>query len=167
MSNTNGIHTISILVANKPGVLVRCAQIFARRAFNIDALVVSPAVNPKYSRMTITLQGDIGTFDQIIKQTNKLVDVIHCSEHTGLDAVTKEYALLKLKCPTEAVKTAIKKAIKSKAHIVDQSVKGVLIIGQSGSTEEFDDLEKVLKKFKIIEMVRSGKLAMAKGLEAT
>ena len=61
------IHTVSMLVANKPGVLVRCAQVFARRGFNIDALVVSASVNPKFSRMTITASGDPGTLEQIVK----------------------------------------------------------------------------------------------------
>ena len=91
------IHTVSMLVANKPGVLVRCAQVFARRGFNIDALVVSASVNPKFSRMTITAQGDPGTLDQIIKQTSKLIDVIHCGEHTRTDSIDREYALIKVK----------------------------------------------------------------------
>ncbi|MBZ0166059.1 MAG: acetolactate synthase small subunit, partial [Candidatus Omnitrophica bacterium] len=81
MEKKNNIHTISLLVANKPGVLIRCAQIFARRGFNVDSLVVSPAVNPKFSRMTITAQGDPATLEQIIKQTAKLIDVVHAEEH--------------------------------------------------------------------------------------
>ena len=77
METKNNIHTISLFVANKPGVLIRCAQVFARRGFNIDSLVVSPAVNPKFSRMTITAQGDPDTLEQIIKQSAKLIDVVH------------------------------------------------------------------------------------------
>lgn len=154
------------MVTNKPGVLVRCAQVFARRGFNIDSLVVSPAVNPKYSRMTITLQGDPATLEQIIKQTDKLVDVLHCSEHTGEDAVAREYALLKVKCPTKARSSVIKKLIKYRAHVVDES-DGALLIGQSGTTKELDILEEQLKKYGIVEMVRSGKLVMAKGQEPT
>ena len=75
------LHTISVLVANKPGVLVRIALVFARRGYNIDSLVVSPTVNPKFSRMTITAKGDLETLEQIIKNVNKLIDVIHCGEH--------------------------------------------------------------------------------------
>lgn len=159
-------HTISMLVANKPGVLVRCAQVFARRGFNIDALVVSPSVNPKYSRMTVTAQGDRGTLDQIIKQTSKLIDVIHCGEHTRTDAIDREYALVKVKSHSPSQKTAIRKLIKNRAHIIDES-NGAIIIGQIGTTEELDTLEEQLKKFEIIEMVRSGKLVMAKGKEST
>ncbi len=166
MNNKNNIHTISLLVANKPGVLIRCAQIFARRGFNIDSLVVSPAVNEKFSRMTITAQGDPETLEQIIKQSAKLIDVVHAEEHTGLDSVDREYALFKVRCKTAAQKTAIQKIIRGKAHIEDSS-EGFLIIGQSGTTFELDKMEDKLKEYKIIEMVRSGKLVMAKGRDET
>src|SRR5208337_2046143 len=95
------------LVANKPGVLVRIALVFARRGYNIDSLVVSPTVNPKYSRMTITAQGDLETLEQIIKNVNKLVDVTHCGEHPA-HAVEKELALLKIKS-SSAVKAFVTK----------------------------------------------------------
>jgi acetolactate synthase-1/3 small subunit len=160
------IHTISILVANKPGVLVRCAQVFARRGFNIDALVVSATVNPEFSRMTITAQGDPGTLDQIIKQTSKLVDVTHCSEHTGIDSIDREYALVKIK-HSPSSKIALNKILKKFHANVIRTEKGVAIIEQSGTTQELDELEGLLKKFGIIEMVRSGKLVMVKGRQAT
>jgi len=159
------LHTISIKVANQPGVLVRCAQVFARRGFNIDALVVSPSVNPKYSRMTITAQGDPKTLEQIIKQTDKLIDVLHVSEHTGQDAIGREYALVKVKV-TKSNRGVIVKLIRGRAHIMDES-DGAMIIGQFGTTAELDDLESKLKKYGIVEMVRSGKLVMAKGKEPT
>lgn len=161
----NNLHTISVLVANKPGVLVRCAQVFARRGFNIDSLVVSATVNPKYSRMTITAQGDRGTLEQIIKQSSKLVDVIYCSEHTGQDSVTREYALVKVQS-SKANKAKLLKIIKNRAHVINETG-GALIIGQSGTTEELNYLESQLKDFGIIEMVRSGKLVMAVGKEPT
>ncbi len=160
------MHTISMLVANKPGVLVRCTQVFARRGFNIDALVVSPSVNPKFSRMTITASGNPETLDQIIKQTAKLIDVIHCGEHTRQDAIDREYMLLKVKGGSPSQRSVIRKLVKPHAHILDDS-NGALIIGQTGTTEELDALEEKLKKFGIVEMVRSGKLVMAKGKEAT
>ena len=162
----NDIHTISILVANKPGVLVRCAQVFARRAYNIDALVVSPAVNEKFSRMTITAQGDPSTLEQIIKQTSKLVDVVHAYEHTGVDAVDREFALLKIK-QTPSTKPVLAKQVKKfGANILNQTDE-TMVVELAGSTEELDEFEDLLKKYGIIEMVRSGKLVMAKGKEAT
>ena len=166
MKKPSNIHTISVFVANKPGVLVRCAQVFARRGYNIDALVVSPSVDPRYSRMTITAQGDPATLDQIIKQTAKLIDVLHVSEHTGQDSIDREYALVKVKCPSAKTRAAIAKVTKSKAHILDASERA-LIIGQAGTSEQLDLLEERLKKFGIVEIVRSGKLVMAKGQEPT
>lgn len=163
MAKKKNIHTISIFVANKPGVLVRVAQVFARRAYNIDSLVVSPAVNERFSRMTITAQGDPETLEQIIKQCSKLIDVIHASEHTGEDSIDREFSLYKLKVKN---RTQIVKLIKNKAHIVDEDDAAV-IVGQSGTTVELDDLEEKLKGCGIIEMVRSGKLVMAKGQEET
>lgn len=166
MKKQKDIHTISIFVANKPGVLVRCAQVFARRAYNIDALVVSPAVNEKFSRMTITAQGDPATLEQIIKQTAKLVDVLHVTEHTGDDSVNREYTLFKIKCTTRQLDKA-KKLINKRAHIIDHTNEA-LIIGQVGTTEEIDALEKeLIKEFKVLEMIRSGKLVMAQGQDET
>ena len=159
------IHTISFLVANKPGVLVRVAQVFARRGYNIDSLVVSATVNPKYSRMTITATGDPQILDQIIKQSAKLIDVIHSSEHTGKDSIDREFALLKVKCPANK-RPQILKLIKGKAQVYDEH-QNTLIIGQAGTTQELDIFEAEFKKFGIIEMVRSGKLLMARGKEAT
>jgi acetolactate synthase-1/3 small subunit len=162
----NDIHTISMLVANKPGVLVRVALVFARRGYNIDALAVSPAFNPRYSRMTITAQGDPATLDQIIKQASKLIDVIHAEEHNDKDAIHRELALLKLKSTQTNKAIIIKLAKKFHAHIVDEG-KETLIIQQNGTTEELDEFESLLKKYGVLEMVRSGKLVMAKGKEAT
>jgi len=159
-------HTISILVANKPGVLVRVAMVFARRGYNIDALVVSPAVNERFSRMTITAEGDPGTLDQIIKQVAKLVDVVHAGEHTDADAVHSELALFKIK-NTKVNKPIIAKLVKKfKARLFDETEK-TAVIEYAGISTQVDEFESLLKKYGIIEMVRSGKLVMAKGTEAT
>jgi acetolactate synthase-1/3 small subunit len=166
MESKKNIHTISMLVANKPGVLVRIALVFARRAYNIDSLVVSPSFNAKFSRMTITAQGDPETLEQIIKQANKLIDVIHVSEHTGIDAVHQELALLKIKY-TPSTKPILAKLIKKYgAHIIDET-EHILIIQQTGSTDQLDEFETILKKYHVIEMVRTGKVVMAKGHDET
>ena len=162
-SNT---HTISVLVANKPGVLVRIALVFARRAYNIDSLVVSPTVNPKYSRMTITAKGDPETLEQIIKNVDKLIDVIHCGEHDVVNSIEKELALFKVKA-SPAAKTFINKH-SQKFHVkIDDSSQGHLIIEQTGTTAELDEFEALIKKYGLVEMVRTGKVLMAKGHEAT
>ncbi len=166
ISKQKNIHTVSLRVANKPGVLVRVALVFAKRGFNIDSLVVSPDVNPRFSRMTITAEGDPSTLDQIIKQTGKLIDVTHSSEHTGEDALHRELALLKIKNVT-ANQSIISRLVKKfNSKIIDESDKA-LIIEQTGTTSELDEFETVLRKYGIIEMVRSGKLVMAIGKEST
>jgi acetolactate synthase-1/3 small subunit len=160
------IHTISILVANKPGVLVRVALVFARRGYNIDSLVVSATVNPKFSRMTITAKGSPETLEQIIKNVDKLVDVIHASEHDPSLSVDRELALIKMKDTPTNKETVTKYSKKFHAKIVDDSDK-TLIIAQSGTTAELDEFESILKKIGVLEYVRSGKLLMVRGKEVT
>ncbi|NTV29331.1 MAG: acetolactate synthase small subunit [Candidatus Omnitrophica bacterium] len=163
---TTDTHTLSILVANKPGVLVRVALTFARRGYNIDSLVVSATHNPKFSRMTVTAKGDPATLEQIIKQLNKLVDVIHASEHDTFSAVDMEMSLLKVKV-TATSKTIIAKYMKEyHAKLVDET-DNILIIAQIGSTEELNSFENILSKYGLVELVRSGKLLMMKGKETT
>jgi acetolactate synthase-1/3 small subunit len=159
-------HTLSILVANKPGVLVRVAHVFARRGYNIDSLVVSTTHNPKYSRMTITSKGDPTILEQIIKQVNKLIDVIHASEHDTATSVDMEMALLKVKV-TASTRTIIQKYMKEyRARLLDDK-DHVLIMSQMGTTDELNAFEVIMSKYGLIEMVRTGKLLMTKGKEAT
>lgn len=160
------IHTISLLVANKPGVLVRIALVFARRNYNIDSLVVSAAFNEKFSRMTITAQGDPATLEQIIKQANKLVDVLHASEHNDTDAVHNELALMKIKV-TPSTKLIILKLIKKFNTSIIDTAGNIIIIAQAGTTLELNELEAALKKYHLLEIVRTGKVAMARGHDET
>src|SRR4051812_25185900 len=94
-------HSISLLVNNRPGVLIRISLVFARRGYNIDSLVVSPTHNGKFARMNIVASGEPKTLEQIIHQLNKLVDVIHAKDHTGETVVEKELALIKVRCVPE------------------------------------------------------------------
>ncbi len=160
------IHTISFLVANKPGVLVRVALVFARRGYNIDSLVVSPSNDPQFSRMTIAAQGDPGTLDQIIKQALKLIDVIHASEHKHEDSIEKELALIKIRCKPAQKASLTKLLNRFHVHIIE-TTDTTVIIEQTGTTDELDELEDILKKFGIIEMVRTGKILIARGKEST
>ncbi|MBF0483445.1 MAG: acetolactate synthase small subunit [Candidatus Omnitrophica bacterium] len=166
MADKKNIHTISLLVANKPGVLVRVSLVFARRGFNIDALSVSPTVNPRYSRMTITAQGDPATLDQIIKQTAKLIDVIHSSEHTDQESIHRELALFKIRSAGANKPIILKLFKKYDANVISSDDK-VIIVEQTGTTEQVDEFEFQLKKYGVVEMVRSGKLALVKGVEET
>ena len=94
-SSASSIHTISLFVNNTPGVLVRVALVFSRRGFNIESLVVSPAAEGRFSRMTVTCSGAPEVLEQVVKQLAKLVDVVHAIDHTGDLSYETEIALLK------------------------------------------------------------------------
>ena len=91
-----GGHTLSMFVNNTPGVLMRVCQIFARRGYNLDSVVVSQGRDPRFSRLTVGISGDPKWLEQIILQCNKLIDVIHCAEHTAGNSVAKELVLIKI-----------------------------------------------------------------------
>ena len=159
-------HTISLLVANKPGVLVRVALIFSRRGFNIESLVVSPTMEGKFSRMTITAKGEPSVLEQIIKQAAKLVDVVHASEHRDKRSVEKELALIKISVSSEKRMEILQIIEHFKAQTVDLTQSSV-IIQVTGSTEKLDACIEMLSRYQIAEIVRTGKIVMARGKENT
>jgi acetolactate synthase-1/3 small subunit len=164
--NRDNIHTISLLVANKPGVLLRISLIFSRRGFNIESLVVSPTLDGRFSRMTITAQGNPAILEQIIKQASKLVDVVNATEHRDQTAVQKELALIKVKI-TAATRSEVLQVIQHfKAFTVDLGSDAV-IIQATGSTEKLDAMMAFLANYGVIEVVRTGKIVMARGKEKT
>ena len=160
------VHTISLFVNNKPGVLVRVALTFARRAFNIESLVVSPAVEGRYSRMTITSSGSAESLEQVVKQLTKLVDVVHAIDHTGEDAFETEIGLVKIECALDRRTEILQVAEHYKAKVVDYGTDS-LILQVYGSSEKIDTFVDLLRAFGITELVRSGKLLMARGRQIT
>jgi len=165
-TNDSPSHTISVLVHDRPGVLTRVAQVFARRGYNIDSLVVSPGHVEGFSRMTITSFGDPAVLDQIIKQLDKLVDVVRAVEHTGEESVVRELALFKVSGDV-SIRTELLQIVDVfRAKTVDISEES-LCIEITGSSEKIDAFEGMLNKFGILEMIRSGKLIMARGKEPT
>jgi len=164
--NNKQIHTLSVYVANKPGVLARIAQTFSRRGFNIESLVVSPAINGHFSRMTIGVSGDPEGLDQIIKQVSKLIDVLHCAEHTSADAVVKEMGLIKIAVTAgdrgEALQIAEHFGCKT-VDLTDESI----MLQVVGDPSKIDALMEMIEKFKILEIVRTGKVLMTRGSEIT
>ena len=159
-------HTISLLVRNKPGVLVRIALVFARRGYNIESLVVSPATADLLSRMTITCSGAPDTLDQIIKQLGKLTDVVRAMDHTGEAAIDCEIALVKVACALNQRTEILQMAEHYKAKVVDYGHESIILRVQ-GASEKLDSFIEVLSTFKIIELVRSGKILMTRGKETT
>ncbi len=159
-------HTLSALVANKPGVLARIAQVFSRRGFNIDSLVVSPTRDGNYSRMTITALGDPAGLDQIIKQVNKLVDVIHCSDLTDKNIVVKELMMIKMRVGSEQRTELLQVAEHFGARSVDLTDESLTMM-ITGSSDKLDAYVDMCKKYNIIELVRTGKVVMGRGPEET
>lgn len=160
------LHTLSVYVANKPGVLARIAQCFARRGYNIESLVVSAAMDGKFSRMTIGITGKPEGIEQIIKQVSKLIDVLRCIDHTDDAAVTRELALVKIRCNVtqrfEALHIAEHFACKT-VDLTDSS----MIIMATGDSEKVDAFVNMIKKFEVIEICRTGKVVMTRGEQTT
>jgi acetolactate synthase-1/3 small subunit len=159
---TASLHTISLLVRNKPGVLVRVALVFSRRGYNIESLVVSPGHKPGFSRMTITCSGDPETLEQIIKQQAKLIDVVHASDHTGDDVIDQELALVKVRVPLDQRTGLLQVAESYRGKVVDYGSESV-IIRVSGTSDKLDAFIGLVGQWDVAEVVRSGKLIMARG----
>ena len=160
------IHTISVYVANRPGVLARIAQVFARRGFNIDSLVVSPSSDGRYSRMTIAAQGSEEGLEQIILQLSKLVDVMRCVDHAMDTSVIREMALIKLRVDPLQRTEALQICEHFAGKTVDMTETSMIIM-MNGNSEKLDACINMLRKFDLVELVRTGKVVMARGDEAT
>ena len=160
------LHTISLYVNNKPGVLSRVALTFARRGYNIESLVVSPAAAGDFSRMTIASSGDPETLEQIIKQLQKLVDVVHAMDHTDDEAYETEIALVKVKTELDKRTQILQIAEHFAAKVVDYGSESVML-RVFGSSEKLDAFIALLRPFGLRELVRSGKVLMARGILET
>jgi acetolactate synthase I/III small subunit len=157
-------HTITLLVENKPGVLARCVGLFARRGYNIESLAVSITDDPTLSRMTVVVSGDETTLDQIEKQLDKLVDVIHVVDYTKVPSLHRELAFLKVKAEDVNQRAEIKQYAEIfRGQIVDVSEQS-LTIEVTGDTDKIDALERLLDPYGILEMVRTGQITIARGL---
>jgi acetolactate synthase-1/3 small subunit len=159
-------HTLSILVNNQPGVLMRICQVFSRRGFNIDSLVVSEGRNSNFSRMTIGISGDPEGLNQIIMQVSKLIDVIHCFEHTSDNSVTKEMILIKIQCSPAERSMALQIAEHFSGKTVDLTPTSMIVM-LHGDSPKIDAAITMFSQFNIIETVRTGKVVMARGEQPT
>jgi len=166
MPNRISSHAIGLFVANKPGVLNRITLVFSRRGYNIDSLVVSPAGNPDFSHMNIIASGDNETLEQIIKQLNKLVDVVHATDYSTLEKVEKELALIKVKCNPANRVDIMQVGHAFKGEVVDLS-DTTITIQVTGPSRKIDGIKKMFEPHGIIEIIRTGKVLMAIGEELT
>lgn len=155
-------HTLSLYVANKPGVLIRIALVFSRRGYNIESLVVSPSTDPEFSTMNIVASGDERVLQQILKQLNKLIDVVHASDRTGEDIIQRELTLIKLHCEQDQRSEVLQLAHALKCDTVDVSENSITFEA-TGTSERLDGINKVFEPYGVQEVMRTGKVLMARG----
>jgi acetolactate synthase-1/3 small subunit len=154
--------TLAILVENKPGVLTRVAGLFSRRGFNIESLAVGVTENPDTSRMTIVVSGDDHVLEQVMKQLNKLIDVIRVSDLPSEESVNRELALIKVGVDSSTRAEVMQIVDVFRAKIVDVGIKSV-VVEVTGDESKINAMEQLLRQFGIKEMVRTGKIAMNRG----
>ncbi len=159
-------HTLSVLVENKPGVLSRVAGMFTRRGYNIDSLAVSPTERDDRSRMTITVDASRFPVEQITKQLDKLINVIKVRDLDPENMVASELGLFKVST-TESPRAEVLAIVDIfEGKIVDVT-RDSLIIQATGTTAELENLEELLRYNGLIEMVRTGVVALGRGSTTT
>jgi len=155
-------HLLSILVENKPGVLARISGMFSRRGFNIGTLAVGPTTDPEISRITLTIDGADNPIDQVTKQLHKLINVIKIRDMEPENTITREIALFKVNAAVESRAELMQFAEIFRARVVDVS-RRTLTVEVTGTAEKIDAFEEIIRPHGLIEMARTGEIALARG----
>lgn len=152
-------HTISVLVENKFGVLTRIAGLFSGRGYNIDSLNVAPTEDPTTSRMTIVSRGDDATIDQVVKQLQKLINVLEVRDFRDGEYVDRELVLVKVKVDskTRAEVMQVTDIFRAKIVSVEPRSLTIEVTGDEGKVEKFLEL---MRAFGVLDLTRSGKVAL-------
>jgi acetolactate synthase-1/3 small subunit len=156
------LHTISVLVEDKPGVLTRVAGLFAARGYNIDSLAVGPTEEGGLSRMTIVVNVESKPLEQVTKQLNKLVNVIKILELEPGEAVERELVLVKVRAEGESRARVMEICDVFRVRILDVTHR-TLTIEATGTPEKIEALLELLADFGIVELARTGRIALARG----
>jgi acetolactate synthase I/III small subunit len=159
-------HILSILVENKPGVLTRIAGLFARRGFNIDTLAVGPTDDDSVSRVTLTLDGAKHPIDQVTKQLHKLVNVLKIRDLEPEETLARELALFKVNADGTARAEVMQICEIFRAKIVDVTKRSV-VVEVTGTYEKVEAFERLVRPFGLIEMARTGEIAISRGRSET
>jgi acetolactate synthase I/III small subunit len=160
-------HVLSMLVENKPGVLARIAGLFARRGFNIDSLAVGPTDDMHTSRITLTVDGAAHPMDQVTKQLHKLVNVIKIRDLEPSDTVARELALFKISSVDGDARAQIMQFTDIfRGKVVDVSKRSVTI-EVTGTDDKIEAFEEMIRPFGLVEMVRTGEIAVSRGRGTT
>ena len=162
MQNQIKKYVVSVLVENHAGVLSRVSGLFSRRGYSIDSLTVGETLNPGQSRMTIVVSGDEAILEQIIKQLSKLIEVISIEHCDTSKTVIRDMALIKVCAKGSERAAVIEVANIYRGRIVDVGTDS-LVIEATGSDDKIESFIRLLKPYGIIELVRTGQTAMARG----
>ena len=164
MTNASGSkRTITALVEDKPGVLNRISSMFRRRGFNIASLAVGHSEIPNLSRMTFVVEGGDTVVEQVTKHLHKLIDVIKVSDISEQNVVSRELALIRVKANLQTRSEIMQIVDIFRANIVDVGPES-LIIEVTGDEDKVDSLHNLLRSFGVMEVMRSGTIAMSRGL---
>jgi acetolactate synthase-1/3 small subunit len=155
-------HVLTILVENKPGVLTRIAGLFARRGFNIDTLTVGPTDDEHISRVTLTVDGALHPIDQVTKQLHKLINVLKIRDLEPEDTVTRELALFKVAVDGVQRAEVLQLTDIFRGRIVDVTRRSI-IVEITGTTDKIESFEALLRPFGLVEMMRTGEIAISRG----
>ena len=154
------VHTLSVLVENRPGVLARTAGLFAARGFNIHSLAVGTTEDPQYSRMTMVVDLKTKSLEQVVKQLNKLINIIKVVE-LDTDAIERELALIKVRARGDDRARIIEIADIFRARISGVSL-GTITVEATGSGDKLRALQDLLAEYGIVEMARTGVVALGR-----
>jgi acetolactate synthase-1/3 small subunit len=157
---------IAALVENRPGVLHSVANMFRRRGFNIESITVGHTEQKGITRMTITVSGDEKTLEQIVKQMNKLVDVVKVASLEPDSIVTRELALIKVNVPDTKTRSDIINCVEVfRGHVIDVSPES-LTIEITGTPDKIDAFLNLMKGYGILELARTGLTALSRGTKS-
>ena len=154
------LQVISLLLENKPGALMRVTGLLSQRGYNIESLTVARTLDPAVSRMTIAVDVDPNLRQQVIKQMNRLVNVLQAKDLTESPAVVRELLLVRIRTPLESRTAVLKEAEIFGARVVDSSAEGYAIEA-TGDPEKLNEFVDVMRAYGEIEVTRSGQLAIA------
>jgi acetolactate synthase-1/3 small subunit len=154
------LQVISLLLENKPGALMRVTGVLTARGYNIESLTVARTLDPALSRMTITVDVDASLRGLVIKQMNKLINVVQDTDLTDSRAVVREMVLIRIHAPLEKRAAILKEAEIFGARVIDSSVEG-FAIEATGDPEKLDEFIDVMQSYGEFEVTRSGRVAMS------
>jgi len=159
MSAAPRYHVLSVLVENRAGVLARVANLFARRGYNIYSLAVAPTDDENFSRITVVVDVESAPLEQVVKQLNKLINVIKISELDPRDSVERELMMLTVKAPPGTRSEILELAGLFDASVIDVGV-AELTMSLDDTPQRLDDLEALLRPHGIVDLQRTGRVSL-------